>query len=280
MDDLRARAREDLRAHVLGRDRTWLIAHPDAVLTAAQEARIADLLARLDRGEPLAYLLGEQWFAGRPFTVSRDVLIPRPETELLVERALAHLRSTPDDGALARVVDVGTGSGCIAVTVAAELPDVRVIAVDTSEEALAVARVNAKRHGVADRVACVHGTLLEELLRAPALHPALCVLANPPYLTTAEWEGLPHALKNFEPRLAFDGGADGLDPYRVLLAQIATLTRTRCPHLSAFIEIDPRRQRALEALVHGLLPDVQAHIHRDLAGHARILALTPPGMDR
>ncbi|MDO8425803.1 MAG: peptide chain release factor N(5)-glutamine methyltransferase [bacterium] len=272
MDDLE-RHRQDLHAHVLGKNRTWLFAHPDAVLTHEQQERYDALCVRLENGEPLAQLLGEAWFYGRPFTVTRDTLIPRPETEMIITMLLGSGSGTANG---VHIVDIGTGSGCIAVTAAAELQDAQVIATDVSSAALAIATHNATRHGVAERIEFLHGNLLEPILQRPHLHRASCIVtANLPYLTTAEWEALPRPLKDFEPRSAFDGGIDGLDPYRAIFMQLPQLA-ARSLMLDAFLEIDPRRRDALMQWTASMLPDWTATLHTDLAGHARVLKLAAP----
>src|SRR5574341_580891 len=164
-----------LLAHVLGRDRAWLFAHPEAMLTPDQAERFADLLGRAAQGEPLAYLIGQREFCGLAFEITPDVLIPRPETEGLVEAALNWAQNTPIPSP--RMVDVGTGSGIIAVTLAVKLPQAYFIGVDVSAQALALARRNARRHGAGDRIAFVRGDLLAGL---PG--PFDAIIANLPYI--------------------------------------------------------------------------------------------------
>ncbi|MDO8621812.1 MAG: peptide chain release factor N(5)-glutamine methyltransferase [bacterium] len=280
------RDREHLLAHVLGKPREWLLAHPEAPVQPATVARYRPLVRRLQRGEPLPHLLREHWFYGRPFTVNKHVLIPRPETELMVELALNQTQNAKLKAQNSVIVDVGTGSGCIAVTLAAELPHARVIATDTSATALRVARANARSHGVGNRIRFLRGDLLKPLLKPrgiPRLRSAprsfardkfasTLVLANLPYLTTAEWRALPRSLRAYEPRQAFDGGPDGLTPFRKLFVQIRSIPMI---HDSLFIilEIDPRRKRALSALVRKTLPTWRASWHKDLAGRWRVLQL-------
>lgn len=260
------REREDILAHVLGETRTCVLTHPHPHLSRAQKRRYGALCARLDAGEPLAYILDEQWFYGRPFRVTRDVLIPRPETELLIDHVRAQQSAVHGAWTL---VDIGTGSGCIAVTLAAELPKVHIIATDTSPAALRIARANARRHGVALRITFLRGDLLEPVRQRHV--PPCVVIANLPYLTTAEWRALPSSIKNYEPRAALDGGRDGLAPYRAFFSQLRTFSvlHSAC----CILEIDPRRRRALAALVRRMLLDWRATFHRDLAGRWRVLEL-------
>ena len=199
---------EVLLAHVLGTDRSWLFAHPDAPLSAEKYTRFEKLIARRAKFEPVAYLIGEREFFGLPFFVSPAVLIPRPETELLVETALARLPKTA-----ARVLDVGTGSGCIAVTLAVHRPAWHVIAGDISVAALAVARKNIRRHGVSARVSPVQADLLSAFSgRVDA------IVSNPPYINPRQKTELPPAVRDFEPSGALFSPESGLAHLRRLLA--------------------------------------------------------------
>lgn len=224
------------------------------------------LLRRRAAGEPVAYLLGEREFFGRPFSVTPAVLIPRPETETLVERALEWARqSAGGAGEGLRIADLGTGSGCIACTVAAELPRAAVVAVDLSTGALEVAAANAQRLGVGDRVQTVHGSWGEPLRHLERFD---AVLSNPPYVTTAELTELDRDVRDHEPRLALDGGADGLDAVRELLASVRDAL-----HRPAYValEIDPRRREGVEMLLRTALQEATVTVHRDLAGHDRVV---------
>lgn len=190
---------EILAGHVLGHGRAWLYAHREHVPESAQVLRLDELLARRLAGEPIAYLLGVREFWGREFRVGPEVLIPRPETELLVEAALA--LNLPAD---ARVLDVGTGSGCLALTLAAERPVWTVTATDLSADALAVARVNRELLGLAD-VELLHGDLY-----APVTgRPFDLVVSNPPYVADAD-SHLERGDVRFEPHLALAAGRNGL----------------------------------------------------------------------
>ncbi len=203
---------EVLLAHALGVTRGWLWAHPERVLTAEEATRFHALCARRSRREPLAYLQAEWEFYGRTFHVSPDVLVPRPETELLVEAVLAWTRAHH----ATTVADIGAGSGAIAVTLAAEQPALRVIAVDLSPGALEVARANAVRHGVSDRVTFLAGDLLHPL-RVAGLPLLDAIVANLPYITDEEYAGLMPEVRNYEPALALRGGEDGLVLIRRLI---------------------------------------------------------------
>lgn len=199
---------ELLLAETLGLDRVGLYLNFERPLQAAELAAYREQVRRRAAREPLAYILGRSEFWSRPLKVTPAVLIPRPETELLVELALPRLA----DGS--RVLDVGTGSGALAIALAFERPDLRVTALDLSAAALAVAEENAAANGVAGRVACLAG----DLHRLPA-GPWELVVANPPYIPGAELATLMPDVRDYEPHLALDGGADGLDAYRALAGQ-------------------------------------------------------------
>ncbi len=198
-----------LLLHVLKRPQAWLYAHGDAVVDADQAARFRELVARRASGEPVAYLLGYRGFWTLDLRVTPDTLIPRPETELLVEQALERL----DPAADVRVADLGTGSGAIALAIATERPRARVVATDRSEAALAVAQGNAVAHGLAGRVAFRQGDWFAPL----AGERFDLVASNPPYIA----DGDPHLARGdlrHEPASALSSGADGLDAIRLLVA--------------------------------------------------------------
>src|SRR5258706_8033523 len=197
-----------LVAHLLGVDRTYLIANPMRVLTESEDARIESLIAQRVLGRPVAYLVAKREFHGREFAVGPDVLIPRPETETLVEAALERVAPA------ARVLDLGTGSGAIAVTLACERPHARITATDTSQAALVVARANAESFAAADRVEWLCGHWYE-----PVAGRCLdAIVSNPPYVAALD----PHLGRGdlrFEPASALtDGSRDGLDAIRAIVA--------------------------------------------------------------
>ncbi|MDR3793594.1 MAG: peptide chain release factor N(5)-glutamine methyltransferase [Terracidiphilus sp.] len=206
------RARRDaetLMLHLIQRDKAYLIAHPEQDLSAAGAVRYYALVDRRLAGEPIQYITGEQEFFGLPFSVNHHVLIPRPETEGLVERVLelAVAFEYP------RIVDVGTGSGAIAVTLARKLPQAEITAIDISAEALDVANSNAARNGVASRIRFQQGDLLAPV-KAGGVE---IVVSNPPYVATADREAMAVEVREFEPMMALFAGADGLDVYQRLI---------------------------------------------------------------
>jgi release factor glutamine methyltransferase len=198
-----------LLSFVLGRDRTFLIAHADEEIGDDEWRRFADAVARRAAGEPAQYICGKQDFFGRSFRVTPDVLIPRPETELLVEAALAVM------GAEAVVCDVGTGSGCIAVTLLCEREQARAVAVDVSEAALEVARSNARELWVEDRIVLQLSDCFAAL--NPGKDQFDLVVSNPPYVSANMLPGLQREVRDHEPLVALSPGADGLSVIRRLL---------------------------------------------------------------
>ncbi len=207
-----ATARRDaelLLIRAAGRDRAWLLTRPEAVLTPQQSAQFERWMARRVRHEPIQYILGETEFYGLVFTVTPDVLIPRPETEHLVEAALERV----DRDAPLRICDVGTGSGAIAVALAHQLPRARVTAVDLSRPALRVASENADRHGVTERMRFVESDLLRAL-RGEAFD---VIVSNPPYVR--EDEILEAQVRDYEPHAALFAGSTGLEIYGRLIPQ-------------------------------------------------------------
>ena len=203
---------EVLVRHTLGWDRATLLMRGNEAPPAGFDGRFAELVRRRCGREPVAMIVGEREFWGLAFEVTSDVLVPRPETEFVVEAALELAAA----GEVRRIVDVGTGSGCIAVALAVALPGVEVVATDVSPAALAVAARNAARHGVQARIAFVHGPLLEGVEGRADL-----IVSNPPYVATAEAPTLPPEVLMFEPHGALFGGDDGLDVIRRLLQTAA-----------------------------------------------------------
>jgi release factor glutamine methyltransferase len=228
-----ALAAELLLMHTLGRDRAWLYAHPEVALEAAPREQYFSLLARRVSGVPTQHLTGHQEFWGLDFEVTPDVLIPRPETEHLIEVAIERLGLGSDAGSPRRqekfrIADVGTGSGCIAISLAREFPNARIIATDISAAALGVARRNATRHGVDSRIEFVECNLMDMLLhqtsvaghRAPRFD---LIASNPPYIGRQEAETLAREVREHEPAIALFGGETGVEIYAPLIAQAATL---------------------------------------------------------
>jgi release factor glutamine methyltransferase len=264
IEDARIEA-ELLLRHALGVDRAALYARLDEALPDNVAACHEALLGRrLDR-EPSAHILGEREFYGLAFKVTPDVLVPRPETELLVETAieLAKPRSRIRRGPI--IADVGTGSGAITVALALNVPRSSLYAIDYSREALEVAEANAKAHGVADRVMCLRGDLL-----SPLPEYVDVIVANLPYVTTAELETLAPEVRDHEPRLALDGGADGLGLIRRLLDEAPRYLR---PNGAVCIEIGAAQGTAAISAARAAFPDAAIELRRDFAGRDRVVVV-------
>lgn len=255
---------ELLLAHALGMSRLDLYVQFDRPVNAAETDRFRELIRRRGHGEPVAYLVGEREFRGRSFAVNPAVLIPRPETELLVEAVLGVLR---DDGCRGGwVVDVGTGSGAIAVSVALEHPGCRVAAVDVSPDALEVARTNAERHGVADAIAFFQGDLLQPLEEEDTA-PLEVIVSNPPYVTEQEWGQLDKTVRDYEPRIALVGGPDGLSVVRRLIAD----SRRLLPEGGVIaLEVGAGQKGAVDNALEGA-GFRRRMWHDDWAGHPRVV---------
>jgi len=251
---------------VLDVERAYLLAHPEHALTPEQEQRYTALVDRLADGEPLAYVLGRRAFYDREFIVTPAVLIPRPETELLLGQALSFVRQHPD----AAVVDVGTGSGALAVTLAALCPLAKVYATDISPAALDVARRNTRLHGVEERVMLLEGSLLHPLMECGVKVDV--VMANLPYIASNELAAL--EVSRHEPRLALDGGIEGLVFIRELISQIPDACN---PGGLALLEIGATQGSAVLNLAHRMLSPSSAEVLKDYAGLDRILSVRGSG---
>ncbi len=249
---------ELLLAALLGVSRAWLFAHPEAPLDEEARRDYARWVAERRGHRPLPYITNEVEFYGLRFIVNEAVLIPRPETELLVEVALAWLSRHPH----AVGVDACTGSGCIAATLAHFEPGVRFCATDISPEALRVAQANLRWLRVEGQVHLVQGDLLSMCRR-----PVDFVFSNPPYVAAEEWGALPPSVRR-EPRVALFGGEGGLVIIRRLLAQAARALR---PGGLLLVEVGARQGEAVLALAHACFPRGSIHLLRDLADRPRLL---------
>lgn len=254
---------EILLAHVLNQTRTWLAGHRDAGLTAAQFELFSKYVTEREQRKPVAYIVGHKEFFGLDFTVSPEVLIPRPETELLVEKAIQALA----DKASPTIADVGTGSGCIAIALACHLPRATIEAIDISTTALNVARRNAARHHVANRINFSTGNLL-----TPLKKPVDLIISNPPYVNRdylCASTTMPE-VRQFEPRLALDGGNTGLEVIQELLAQ----SRNKVVSNGALlVEIGYDQGERVLRLASMYFPGARLSVEPDLAGLDRVLMI-------
>lgn len=253
-----------LLSYVLGRERSYLYMYPEQELNLAQETCWHALLTRREQGEPVAYLLGQKEFYGLDFCVDRRVLIPRPETELLVEAALTLCRRYLAEGQAPVVADIGTGSGAIPISIAVHEPTLPTLyATDISPSALEVARLNCRRHRVLDRVQLLQGDLLAPLPEAIDL-----LLANLPYIGTAEQETLSPDILQYEPHLALFSGSDGLELLQRLLHEAGKKLRAGAVLL---LEIGQSHREPLTRLARNIWPQARISSLHDYAGWERIL---------
>jgi release factor glutamine methyltransferase len=251
-----------LLSFLLGKDRTFLISHSDERLDGALLAQFQESAERRASGEPLQYITGVQDFFGREFRVTPDVLIPRPETELLVEAALDAVGDSE-----VFVCDVGTGSGCIAVTLLGEMKDARAVAIDKSPAAIDVAKLNAQIHGIASRAVFAVSDCFDAL--EPGEYQFDLVASNPPYVSAAMVEGLQREVRDHEPIMALSPGADGLSIIRRLLTETPPFLKSH-GHLIMEIGFDQGEvvQSLVDAGVWRLL-----EVRPDLQGIPRIVVL-------
>ncbi|MGB8648073.1 MAG: peptide chain release factor N(5)-glutamine methyltransferase [Anaerolineae bacterium] len=258
---------ELLMAHAMGLNRAGVLARLADPLDAATTAQFAGMVARRAQGEPIAYILGHKEFYGLDLLVDRRVLIPRPETELLVELALHALVRVSHPTPV--VADVGTGSGGLALALASKAPSARVVATDISPDALAVAQLNAGRLNLADRVQFILCDLLEAVGE-----PLDIVLANLPYIPLERFDQLPHEIRHFEPRLALVGGLEGLSVIRRLLQQVeAHMTRAGI----ILLEISEEQGENARALAARFFPNATITVHRDLEELDRVVEIQLAG---
>lgn len=249
-----------LLQHLLNVSHSYLISHDDEDLNAEQTQQYADLLAQAAQSTPIPYLIGTAPFMDMDLHVTADVLIPRPETEQLVEMAAAWAMA---NGA-SKIVDVGTGSGCIAISLARRLPQCDITAVDISATALAIARKNGAAFAP-DRITFLQSDLLEAVDERFDL-----IAANLPYITQAEWTQLNDGVKFYEPTLALVGGEDGLDLIKKLAQQ--AITRLN-PDGMIVLEIGWKQGQTAVSLAHSIFPNAEINLHTDLAGHDRFVTI-------
>jgi release factor glutamine methyltransferase len=249
-----------LLSHILETDRAWILAHPDPDLTSAEREKLADSLHQLEQGVPLPYVLGHRAFFGLDFELTPSVLIPRPETELLVERALTWLKEHPQRRTCA---DIGTGSGCIAVSLVVQVPDLAILAVDLAPDILEVARANAVKHDVAAQIKFRESDLFANVETSFDL-----ICANLPYIPTATLKTL--KVYHREPEQALDGGPGGLQEIKRLLK---TLPAHMKPGGLALLEIDASQGAETLRLAQEQFPSAEVTVCQDLSGKDRLLSI-------
>jgi release factor glutamine methyltransferase len=267
-------AAELLLMHVLGRDRAWIYTHPEEALYPPALEQFFALIRRRVAGEPTQYLTGKQEFWGLEFEVTPAVLIPRPETEHVVEVALERLgargikinMATGEPSAPLKIADVGTGSGCLAVALAHELPHASIVATDISAEAIVVAERNAERHTVIDRIRFVQTDLLSSLNEARSYD---VIVSNPPYVARDEKDQLAREVREREPHSALFGGPAGIEMYARLVEQSAELLR---PGGILVLELGYNSLSHVRGLLYGQPAWVNVRVTNDLAGIPRVIA--------
>ena len=250
----------------LGISREELILAAAKNLSVAESYRYEDLLVRRLNREPLAYITGRQEFWSLDFLVSGDVLVPRPETEMLVEFALSHLAEATNSE-LPRILELGTGSGAIAVALATELPQAQIVATEISPAALAIARRNASRNGVSDAIRFLEGDLFSALAEDLENYFDL-IISNPPYIPRDQISKLDAEVSRWEPRAALDGGVDGLDFYRRIAEQAPAYLRQ---HGAVAVEIGAAMGAVVSALFRNRAAYVDTQVHQDYSGRDRVV---------
>jgi len=272
-------AAELLLLHVTTQNRTWLYSHPEEVLPDSVAETYFVLLARRSSGMPTQHLTGKQEFWGLEFEVTPEVLIPRPETEHLIEVALDRLavreiragRQPRLNGENVTLVDIGTGSGCIAITLAKELSAATVYATDVSQAALDVAQRNAARHGLSDRIQFLQSNLLEAFSSFAISHSSLffdLIISNPPYISLREADSLPVEVREHEPRVALFGGEEGYELYGALIPQAAQHLK---PGGLLVLELGYNSLPAVEPLL-DRSDWANVSVTKDLAGIPRVIS--------
>jgi release factor glutamine methyltransferase len=289
---------ELLLAHVLKKSREYILAHPEEKLTQLQIKNFLSSVAlaqgdevrikKRANGLPLAYITGEKEFYGFKFKVNKNVLIPRPETEIMIDEAIKLLTIAPSPsqgegrgevvGKKAKqqnyIIDVGTGSGCIIISLAKIITNCEFIGIDISKDALAIAKQNARINKVDNKIKIVQGNLLEPILNNKKFvirNSKFLIVANLPYLTPTQIKNSP-SIKH-EPKLALTAGADGLKYYRQLFKQIAVLKKLLCAMCYVLCEIEPSQKNSIKQLIKKELPEAKLEMKKDLKGHSRLVIL-------
>ncbi|NQU83918.1 MAG: peptide chain release factor N(5)-glutamine methyltransferase [Parcubacteria group bacterium] len=279
---------EVLLSFILKKDKTFLFAHPEKKLTAKQLEKYKKIITRRAKHEPVAYITNDKEFYGLDFYVDKNVLIPRPETELIVDEAIKIIKDSKHKILL---VDIGTGSGCVAVSIVKNTK-IKAVAIDYSKPALKIAKKNAEKHGVASRIQFVYSNLLENIKLRNYENNEITktiITANLPYLTTEQYKKLSPDIKKYEPRSALVGGKDGLRYCRELLRdvdsrlslagdlpQVRRSWNDKGRHgndVIVLLEIDPHQAKPIKKIIKEILPKAEVEIKIDLAKRDRLVAI-------
>ena len=255
-----------LLAHIVNKSRTWIVAHPELRLTAEQQKTLEDALIRLENGDSFPYVIGHWEFFGLDFDITPDVLIPRPETELLVEKSISWLKKNPERRSIA---DIGTGSGAIAISIAINISDAEILGTDISPNALQVAKRNAEKQGVGKRIQFIDCDLLppqSSIKNRKSKIDLLC--ANLPYVPTETLHHLP--VYGHEPTLALDGGIDG---FHLIQKLMKMLPEWLAPKSLMLFEIEDSLGKQALNLAQNIFPNEKIRLHQDLTGRDRLLEI-------
>ncbi len=256
---------ELLLSHILSLQRIELYTNFDQPVSKPQLDKLHELVKRASQHEPIAHLIGKTEFYSLQIKVSGDCLIPRPETELLAERAIEFLRTRPGPQ---HVLDLCTGSGCIAIAIAKNFHNAKIIATDISDSALAVAAQNLELHNLTDRVQLLCGDLFDPIIKGLDATDFDLIVCNPPYVTTGEFETLAKNVRDFEPKLSLHAGTDGLDIYRRIAERIDEFLK---PDAALMLEIGYAQAKAVRELLEKTDAFPQIKIEKDLTDNDRIV---------
>ncbi len=260
---------EILLAYVLKKNRLQLHLSKQELLPCSAHDIFLDLVERRCKGEPTAYITGHKYFYGRAFRVDRRVLIPRPETELIVERSLCFAEECKNSGvANLSILDLGTGSGVLAVTLALEITDAEIWAVDFSPEALEVARLNADDNKATKRIAWLEGDYLHAIEGVVSGKGFNLIVSNPPYLNSKDMENLPQGIKEYEPASALYGGPDGLEGYRQIIKKVPSFIKTP---FKLIVEIGSSQEEEVTRILEAASLFSEIKCYPDLAGLPRVV---------
>jgi len=269
-----------LLAEATGKEKVFLLAHPEYTLAAQEEAKARQYLARRLKREPVATIVGHKEFYGRDFLVTKDTLIPRPETELLVEQLLDEIaRNKETTNGMIDIIDIGTGSGDIIITLAQETKtmslknDIRFFALDISSAALRVAEKNAARHDEEEAITFLESDLLENFPLSEEKNRHAMIAANLPYLSTDIYDASDPDVRDYEPKGALLSGHDGLDHYRRLIKELSRLL-TCYASLTVFFEISPEQSTTLKDIIEEAFPRSALSLFQDLSGRDRLIQAT------
>lgn len=267
-----------LLAHVIKKSREFVIANSDHLITRSLYHQITKLFTQRAQGIPLAYLTGHKEFFGLDFVVNKAVLIPRPETEILVEYVINKIRNQKTENRNLKLVDVGTGSGCIPISIAKTMDQwingsIQFYATDISKKALKTAKQNAKEYGI--KIKFFQGNLLDPIINNSTIdqwhNGSIIITANLPYLTEEQFKNEPSI--QHEPKQALVAKKDGLALYEQLLKQIKQIVTCYVVCVTCFMEIDPSQTNQIRALIQTYLPTAKIQIKKDLAGRDRVVCI-------